>query len=257
MFRWFEYSQVYQPSRVHRASGADLGRRWEDVYFAAEDGPRLNGWYFPAGAASARSRRVILFCHGNKGNLGHYLHFFAAILESGVNLMAFDYRGYGRSSGFPSEKGTYRDAAAAFNWLRSRGFAPNDVIVYGESLGGGIASELALQEPSAGLVLQAAFTSVPDLGEELFPWLPVRWLSTIQYATRTKLPRLRIPVMITHSRDDRLIGFHHAQGNFAAANEPKLLWELKGAHHDPIAADRDQFREGIERILVFTETAAH
>jgi hypothetical protein len=158
----------------------------------------------------------------------------AALLKTGAAVLVFDYRGYGKSGGRPQEEGTYRDAQTAYGWLRRQGFAADSIIAFGESLGGGVAAELALREPVGGLVLESTFTSIPDIGAELFPWLPVRWISSIKYDTRSKLPRLRVPVLVLHSRADSLIRFRHAEQNFAAANEPKTFRELRGNHNDPV-----------------------
>src|SRR5439155_4470880 len=128
------------------------------------------------------------------------------------------------------------------------------ILAFGESLGGGVATELAMREPLAGLILQSTFSCVPDIGAELFPWLPVRWISTIKYETCTKLPRIKIPILVMHSRADQLIGFHHGEKNFEAANEPKLFWELRGAHNDPLS-ERDDFIRGIEKFLQLVESS--
>ena len=253
MLRWFEHSQVYHPDRVLTATGAELGRPFEDVRFKASDGVELNGWFFPASTNSHRPKLAVLVCHGNAGNISHRLDTCAALLATGVNVFVFDYRGYGRSQGRPSEEGTYRDAQAAYQWLRQKGFAGTNIIAFGESLGGGIAAELAVREPLGGLVLQSTFTSIPDMGAELFPWLPVRWLGTIHYDTQSKLPRLHVPVLVMHSPADELIRFHHGQSNFAAANEPKLFWELKGEHNDPLA-DAQHFIAGMEKFLALVES---
>jgi len=223
MIRWFEHRQVYVPSAVHDGDAADLGRPFEEAFFSAGDGVRLHGWFFPADPRSARADQVILLLHGNAGNISHRLGFYQVWLETGVNVFAFDYRGYGRSEGRPSEEGTYLDAQAAYGWLRQKGFAPGNIIALGKSLGGGIASELTVRETLGGLVLQSTFTSIADVGSELFPWLPVRWANSIQYNTHSKLPGIKIPVLVMHSRDDRLIRYHHGQKNFAAANEPKMF----------------------------------
>jgi uncharacterized protein len=255
MFRWFEHSQVYHPDRVVIATGAELGRPFEDVRFRAADGVELNGWFFPANTNSPRAHLAMLLCHGNAGNIGHRFDICAALLASGVNVFVFDYRGYGRSQGRPGEEGTYRDAQAAWQWLRQRGVAGTNIIAFGESLGGGVAAELAVREAVGGLVLQSTFTSIPDIGAELFPWLPVRWLSTIRYDTRSKLPRLHIPVLVMHSRTDEIVPFHHGQNNFAAANEPKLFWELQGDHNNPLA-DARHFITGLEQFLGLVQTGA-
>jgi uncharacterized protein len=252
LFRWFEHNQVYHPTRQLEASPADLGRPHENVFFETSDHVKLNAWFFPT-TNSPRSRFAVLLCHGNGGNISHRLDVCEALLETGVGVFAFDYRGYGASEGRPSEAGTYRDCHAAYDWLLRRGFAPENIIVYGESLGGGIASELCASKPTGGLILQSTFTSIPEIGSELFPWLPVRLVGSIKYDTRSRLPKLTIPVLVLHSRDDDLIGYRHSELNFAAANEPKLCCELKGDHNDPLA-DRKGFVEAIERFLQLVES---
>ncbi len=255
MLRAFEYSQVYHPERTLTATGAELGRKFEDVTFATSDGLRLNGWFFPGTENSHEEGQVVLFCHGNAGNISHRLELCEALLETGVNVFLFDYRGYGRSEGRPSEQGTYLDAQAAYQWLERKGFAGPRIIAFGESLGGGIASELAMRETLAGLVLQSTFTSIPDVGAELFPWLPVRWLSTIKYNTGAKLPHVKIPVLVMHSRADSLIRFHHGERNFALASPPKAFCELKGGHNYPLT-DRPAFIAGFNRLLRMIETTS-
>jgi fermentation-respiration switch protein FrsA (DUF1100 family) len=147
-------------------------------------------------------------------------------------VFVFDYRGYGRSRGRPSEEGTYLDAEAAWEWLRQRGFPPERIIAFGESLGGGVATEMVLRKPAGGLILVSTFTSVPAIGAELFPFLPVRWLCTIRYDNLAKLPRITVPVLIMHSRTDTIIPFRHGEALFAAAPEPRMFRELQGDHND-------------------------
>src|SRR6266516_1794120 len=174
MLRWFEHRQVYQPYRQLETSGSELGRPFEDVHFQTSDGVGLNGWFFPADTDSARNHLVYLLCHGNAGNISHRLEHCAALLETGAGVFIFDYRGYGRSEGRPEEQGTYLDAQAAYQWLRQKGYAATGIVALGESLGGGIASELVLRERVGGLILQSTYTSITEVGAELFPWLPVR-----------------------------------------------------------------------------------
>jgi hypothetical protein len=247
MLRWFEHSQVYHPTRELEAAATDLGRSCEDVCFKAADGVELNGWFFPADTKSPRLHIAFLICHGNGGNISHRLALCEALLQTGASIFVFDYRGYGRSKGRPGEEGTYLDAQAAYGWLRQKGFQGGKIIAFGESLGGGVASELALRETLGGIVLQSAFTSIPDIGVELFPWLPVRWINAIKYDSRSKLPRLRVPVLVMHSRGDDLVRFHHAEDNFTAAREPKLFCELRGAHNEA-AWEQPQFSDAIEKL---------
>lgn len=255
MLRWFEHAQVYHPDRLLGATGAALNRPYEEVFFPTSDGIRLHGWYFPAGEGSTRSQFAILVCHGNAGNISHRLELCQVLLDCGVNVFLFDYRGYGRSGGSPNEEGTYLDAQAAHRWLRSKGIVAGNIIAFGESLGGGVVCELALREELGGLVLQSTFKSIPDIGAELFPWLPVRLLSSIRYDSHRKLPRIRIPVLIMHSREDEIIGFHHGQANFAAANEPKFFCEIRGGHNDSLADSR-RFKEGLETVFRAVEARA-
>jgi pimeloyl-ACP methyl ester carboxylesterase len=148
---------------------------------SSADGVDLHGWFFPADLDSA-SRGRCAVCH-RTGNISHRLDICSALLETQVAVFLFDYRGFGRSQGRPSEEGTYRDAQAAHRWLQSKGFTPERIIAFGMSLGGGVASELARREKLAGLSCRIPFSSLPALGAELYPWLPVRWVFRIRYDT--------------------------------------------------------------------------
>lgn len=249
LLRWFEHLQVYHPTKTFWAEPGQMGLPWKEARFTASDATTLHGWFFPAATHSPRRDLVVLHCHGNGGNVSHRLEVAGALFETGVNVLLFDYRGYGRSGGRPSEAGTYLDAQAAHAWLVGRGFAGTNIIAFGESLGGGVAAELALREPLAALVLQSTFTSIPDIGAELFPFLPVRWLARIRYDTLAKLPRIAVPVVVLHGRQDTLVPFAHAVRNFAAAREPKRLAEIAGDHNDFIEAGREKFVAGFEQCL--------
>lgn len=251
----FEHSQVYHPTRDAEYTPDDVGRPAEDLWLKTPDGVRLHAWFFAAEKSSPRARFVMLFCHGNGGNLTSRPGYYRAILETGVNLLTFDYRGYGLSEGEPSEAGTYTDATTAYAWLRARGFAPEHILVWGESLGGGIASHVAATQSVGGLVLQSSFTSIPDIGAEVFPWLPVRLLSRIKYDTHSRLPHLKCPVVVMHSRGDMTIRFHHGERNFAAARGPKAFIELEGDHNDPLLANRAAYVAGAERLVQLAEAA--
>jgi fermentation-respiration switch protein FrsA (DUF1100 family) len=246
MLRWFEYKQIYYPSRAMDGAPGQLGRPFEDVFIPLKHGERVNAWYFPARNAASP---VVLVCHGNAGNISHRLDLCSLLLEAGAGVLLVEYRGYGRSDGKPGEENTYRDAQAAYHWLIGKGLAATNIIGYGESLGGGVVSELARREKLGGLILQSTFTSMTDLGAELFPWLPVRLISTIKYNTRAKLPNLHVPVLILHSRRDDLIAFHHAEENFAAANEPKFLREISGGHNDALWSSRPAMLAAIREFL--------
>ena len=251
LLRWFEHSQVYHPSLEVNAIGPEAAGAYENVFFKTSDGVELNGWYFAPPARSLRGDFVVLICHGNGGNIGDRAQLYRAWHRTGVAIFAFDYRGYGRSQGRPGEEGTYQDAQAAQRWLAKKNFSR--ILVHGESLGGGIATELCLREKTGGLILQSTFTSIAEIGAEMFPWLPVRRLAKIKYDTQSKLPRLKIPVLVMHSRADELAPFRQAEKNFAAANEPKLFWELSGGHNEALE-DGPLFVEGLESFLRLIES---
>jgi fermentation-respiration switch protein FrsA (DUF1100 family) len=255
MFRWFEYKQVYHPSRAMDGNGILLGRPWQEVWFSARDGTRLNGWFFPADPKAKHRDLMVLFCHGNAGNISHRLHTCQALLETGVGVFVFDYRGYGRSSGRPGEEGTYQDAEGAYDWLCQQGYTRTNIVAFGESLGGAVATELALRRPLRGLILISTFTSIPAIGAELFPWLPVNWICTIRYDSLSKLPRLNVPLLVMHSRADRIIGYQHGERLFAAANEPKLLWEVFGDHNDTLLTGPEQCQEGLRRFWAMLKSS--
>lgn len=249
MIRWFEHRQIYKPKRKLEATGRELDRPFEEVWLKTPDGVRLHGWFFPADKSSPHAHQVLLLCHGNAGNIGHRLHWAKAWLDLGLNVLLFDYRGYGRSEGRVHEAGTYLDAHSAWQWLRNKGFPAENIVVLGKSLGGGIASELALREPVGALILQSTFTSIPDIGSELFRWLPVRKLHSIQYDTVKRLPRIKSPVLVAHGRNDDLIGFHHAEKNFKAATSPKMLLEIAGDHVSTIEDGREEYINGLREFL--------
>jgi uncharacterized protein len=136
---------------------------------------------------------------------------------------------------------------AAYDWLRARGHT--NIIAYGESLGGAVATELALTNAVAGLILQSTFTSVPDVASEIMPWFPAKWFLTTRFNTRDKLPRIRVPILILHSRADTIIPYRHAERNFTAARNPKYFQELQGDHNDPYSINTYRYREAISEFL--------
>jgi uncharacterized protein len=237
---------VFQPSTIMEASPAELKRPYEDVFFTASDGARLNGWFFPATNANF----VILLCHGNAGNLSHRLPLTEMLIKAGASVFAFDYRGYGRSAGKPSEKGVCLDAEAAWQWIRDRGFAPARIIPLGESLGGGVVCELATRKPVGAIILQSTFSSVPDLAAELMPWLPMRLLLTTRFNNHDKLKQVRVPVLVLHGRKDTIIPFHHAEKNYAAIpTRSKYFAELDGDHNDAMIVSEKKYQEAVAEFL--------
>ncbi|HKJ76066.1 MAG TPA: alpha/beta hydrolase [Gammaproteobacteria bacterium] len=242
--RLIYYPQV--PERGLHGTPADLDLDFTEVTVTTADGVRLHGWFIPHEPA----RGTVLFFHGNAGNIGHRLGTLELLHQMGLNVMLFDYRGYGRSGGRPSEQGTYRDAEAVWGYLTAdRGLAPDSIVLFGRSLGGAVAAWLAARVPAGALVLDSTFTSVPDLAAEVYPFLPARWLSRFRYDSKQQLADITEPVLVIHGEDDAVIPFHHGRALFAAAPEPKEFLTLRGGHNSAHAFDRETFRGGLEGFL--------
>lgn len=237
------------PSRQVDATPADIGLAFESVTLATADRETLHGWFIPVGNGRA-PRGTLLYLHGNGGNIGHRLDPIDVFHRLGLDILIVDYRGYGASSGKPSEEGTYQDALAAWNYLtQEKRRRPEQIVLFGESLGGAIAAWLAAGHAPAGLILYASFTSVPELAQQLYPMFPARWLARYRYAARSALARVRCPVLILHSPQDEIIPFSHGQALFAAAHEPKRLVELHGGHNDALLVSRDLYAREVGRLL--------
>jgi fermentation-respiration switch protein FrsA (DUF1100 family) len=204
----------------------------ENVELASAHGERIHAWWSKPNDWRPE-QGAVLFCHGNGGNLSYRGSVLKAWhQEMGVAVLLFDYPGYGLSSGEPSEAGCYAAGDAAYDWLvESRKVPPERILLYGGSLGGGIAVDLASRRPHRALVLVAAFTSFPDMAQKRFPWLPGRWLVRNRYDNLSKIAHCNTPVFIAHAPQDRLIPYLQAERLYAAAAEPKCLFAMPNYHH--------------------------
>ena len=232
------------PGRALVATPAQIGLAYEEVSFHAEDGVALHGWYVPADNA----RATLLFFHGNAGNISHRLDSLRIFHELGLASFIFDYRGYGRSEGRPSEHGLRADARAARAYLvEDRRIEPARIVVFGRSLGAAVAACLAAEQAVGALIVESGFTSVPDLGAEIYPWLPVRWLARLQYDTRACVADVDAPVLVVHSPDDEIVPFHHGEA-LAAAARAELL-RIRGDHNTGFLRSAELYRHGLDRFL--------
>lgn len=239
---------LYRPVRDVPFTPADLDLDFEEVTFTSADSLALNGWYIPAPEAPF----TVLFCHGNGGNIMHRLDTLGLLHSLGLSCFVFDYRGYGKSEGKPTEVGTYRDARAAYDWLMQTRRVPAErIVILGRSLGGSVAAHLAGRVPVRGLVLECAFTSYPDIGARFYPFMPVRLFARYRYNTRAHLAGVRCPVLVMHSRDDVLVPFKFGERLFQAANEPKQFVELMGGHNDGFLVSGDLYKDTWMRWLDF------
>ncbi|WP_111641771.1 alpha/beta hydrolase [Marinimicrobium alkaliphilum] len=237
---------IHIPSRTLAASPAAIGLGYEDVRLETEDGERLHAWYLPAPSA----RGTLLFFHGNAGNISHRLDSLQIFHDLALNVLIVDYRGYGESSGRPSERGLYRDGQAAFDYLLSeRDEAPERLIFFGRSLGAAVAAETARGQPIGGLILESGFTSVPDIGADLYPFLPVRWLTRYRYDARAALAEVEAPVLVVHSPDDEIIPERHGRALYDAASEPKRFLAIRGDHNHGFLRSRETYIPGLDAFL--------
>jgi len=246
----FQGYLVYRPTKQHVGTPKDHERPmdYEDVWMQASDGMRIHGWFVPAGEESPKG--TVLMFHGNGGNVSHRLETIAIFHELGYNSMIIDYRGYGLSDGSPTEQGTYRDAEAAWKYLtHKRKLDRNRIVIFGRSLGAAVAAWLAVEKHTAGLILESAFTSIPDMGAERYKFLPVRMLARINYNTLGRIQQVRCRILVIHSPDDEIIAYHHGKKLFAAAKEPKTFQEIIGGHNDGFIQSGDLYTGCVAKFL--------
>jgi fermentation-respiration switch protein FrsA (DUF1100 family) len=244
----FQSRLVFYPGmgREMTVTPQAYGLDFETVELATEDGDRLHAWWVPA----QQARGTVLIFHGNAGNISHRIDYLQMFHRLGYSSFIFDYRGYGRSSGSPSEEGTYRDASAAWDHLtRQRAVPPGDIVYFGESLGGAVASWLAVRRPPRALVLASSYTSATDLGAQIYWFLPVRLISRIGYDNLANLRQISTPVLIAHSRDDEIVPFAHGETLFAAVAGPRQFLEMRGGHNEGFVFARREWADAVAAFL--------
>ncbi len=250
-----ETSFIYAPDsyggRGMVEPAADL--RVEATRVRGADSLDLVTWLIPPRDSITANSLWVLVCHGNAGNISLPLRqqWSRALLEQGVGIVSFDYRGYGASADGPlDEEALYRDARAVYDWMTgARGIDPQHIIIYGHSLGSGVASQLASQVEAAGLILEGAFTSVPDVGATRFPWLPVRLLASERFASVERIDSIAMPKLFMHATDDQVIPLVFGQRLFDAAPAPKEFVALTGGHDRAFAADSATYYGAIGKWL--------
>ncbi len=223
------------PNRKIETTPTSIGLHYEQTTVRTADNIQLDSWFIPASDAAP----TLLFFHGNAGNISHRLASIATFHDLDLNVFIFDYRGYGRSTGKPSESGVYRDAEAVWQYLtKHRGIDPHRIIVFGRSLGGAIAAWLAAHTQPAAVIIESSFTSVPELASKLYPLAPTRLLTRLQFNTLEHIQNVRSPLLVIHSHEDDLIPFAHGKALYETAQVPKQFLELIGNHGDGFMSNR-------------------
>ena len=241
----FEQRRVFLPDAVMTGVPDDVGLPYEAVELNTMDGETLSAWFLPQPLTDAP---VLLIAHGNDGNISTRLPLLTLLHRTGAALFIFDYRGYGASSGSPSEAGTYADILAA--WLHlteARGIAPRRIVIHGRSLGGPVAAWLASQAEPAGLILESTFTGMAALGEHHYPWLPVSLIGQLKYPTLNHLADVQAPVLVIHSQDDELAPFAHGQTLRDATGGALLI--LEGDHTSGYRRRPERYVNGLKRFI--------
>ena len=241
---------VYFPIREHAAAPADYGLPSEELRLEAEDGVRLHGWWIRGIGREEKDRLAVLFFHGNAGNISHRLERSRLLAERfGLDILLLDYRGYGLSEGRPSEAGLYRDARAAYGEAVRRGFAPDQILLFGESLGCAVAVQLATEKPCAGLVLETPFLSVPALARKYYPIVPGFVIRT-RFDNEKKIAGVTAPKLFIQAENDEIVPGTHARRLHELSPPPKELYRIPGArHNDTYAVGGEEYLRTWERFL--------
>jgi fermentation-respiration switch protein FrsA (DUF1100 family) len=232
MLNFLEAKMIFFPTRASDDWLDPPNERVQNVELPAGDGSKIHAWWCPTKDWEP-AQGATLYCHGNAGNLSHRANSIPRWQDQlGQAVLIFDYPGYGKSTGKPSETGCYRAADAVYDWLTQRQQVPAErTLLYGGSLGGAVAIDLASRRPYRALVLVSTFTSIPDMAHEYYPWLPIRWLIRNRFENLAKIGKCRKPLFMAHGTADRLIPFAHGERLFAAAPEPKRFFPLEGYDH--------------------------
>ena len=234
------------PTRNIQATPESIGLSYEDVELTTEDNVKLHAWYIP----SNNSVRTLLFFHGNAGNISHRLESINIFNSMGMNVLIIDYRGYGRSNGNISEKGSYLDSKAAWNYLIDvKKVEEKNIVIFGRSLGSSIAAWLASQVNAGALIVESAFSSVPSMGQHIYPFLPVRWLSRYSYDTAKYIQQVNYPVLVAHSVNDEIVPFLEGQAVFDSANEPKTFMNMQGGHNNGYRVSGSAYISGLRSFI--------
>ena len=247
-----ERAFIFRPAERRVAAPAPgLALREQRIVYSSSDGVTLSAWIVPAAAGHA-SGTWLLVCHGNFGNIGYGQRpeFYAFMRDLGVNLFAFDYRGFGDSTGTPDERGLYADATASYEYLiRTLHVPPERIVIFGHSLGSGVAIELASRVRAAGLIVEGAYTSIVERGQELYPLLPINLIASQRFPSLDRIASISMPKLFLHSPEDTVIPYAHGRRLFEAARAPKRLVDVRGGHDDAYRIDKAVYHGAIAQLL--------
>ncbi|MDP8216203.1 MAG: alpha/beta hydrolase [Candidatus Kaelpia imicola] len=243
--RYIERRDIYFPVREIFTSPEIIGLPYQEIYFQTVDNKRLNSWFIP----NDEAKFTVIFCHGNAGNISHRIEKIGLLHKLGLNIFIFDYRGYGKSQGSPCEPGLYKDAVAAYSYLvKERRISEDNIILYGESLGGAIAINLAHRVRVRALITEGTFTSIRDMAKITYPFLPY-FIFSSSFNSISKIREVKCLKLIIHSIDDEIVPFYLGERLSDAAKSPKKFLKIRGFHNTAFLDSEEQFVEGIKVFL--------
>ena len=239
----FEDLFIFQPATWEDRNWAQLsGLPLEEVWLPVDETVTVFGWFIDAGPTTP----VLLWCHGNAGNVSHRLENIRQLYQRGISVMIFDYRGYGQSTGEPSEAGLYQDALASYDYLiQQRRISPERLIIFGRSLGSSVAGEVAIRRTSAGLMLEGSFPSIQAMSDHHYFGLPAQWFMDVDFNLAKKVRMLQVPLLVIHGERDSIVPMALGRQVFEAAQEPKRWYAVSGAEHNdvPFVGGESYYRE--------------
>jgi fermentation-respiration switch protein FrsA (DUF1100 family) len=239
-------AMIFFPSRIIESTPTDWGLAYEEVDLTGTDGVRLHGWYLPYN----HSTRTLLFLHGNGGNISHRGESLRIFHRLGLNVLIIDYRGYGRSEGSPSENGLYQDSRSAWRYLTvQRGIKPQDIVIFGRSLGGAVAAELAAEVQPAALIIESSFSSTRDVAKKIFPLLSRLSYLRYDFDAAAAIKQVHSPILVLHSPQDEIIPYELGEKLYLAANAPKVFQQLRGDHNTGFLQSRPGYEQGLRNYL--------
>ena len=241
---FFKNSIIFQPSRVIDQTPSTIGLVYEAVSIDTSDGIKISGWFIPA----KKARAVVLFFHGNAGNISDRLATLSRFHDLGLSSLIIDYRGYGESGGRASISGVKRDAVAAWEWLLKRGYPEEKIIIFGRSLGGAVAADLAKTATPGALILESTFSSLADIARGLVPFLPMNIIVGNSFNSVKNLANFNRPVLVIHSRDDDVVAFKYGQKLYESLGAPKEFLEISGGHNDGFIISKN-YMKGLDQFI--------
>ncbi len=224
--RYMERRTLFYPYKVIECLPSEFGFSFEEAVFKSVDNKDIHGWFIPYEGAT----KTILFSHGNAGNISHRLEKIKILHEFGCNVFIFDYRGYGKSRGSPSENGLYKDAQAAYNYLLAKGIAPENIIGYGESIGGAVIIDLAEKNKFMALVLEGTFSNAKDMAKLVYPFIP-HWIFSSRFDSLSKIRGINAPKFFIHSINDEIVPYDLSKKLYENAPGPKEFLQVRGGHN--------------------------